>query len=211
VGHAVVAALLEGAEQPGAGEGLLDGGQHVVPVVGVAGVRLVAAGAGEAVEILAVGAGAKAYLGGAGHRLVELRLEPGLERLVDGGQQHVGAELVQGALADRCVGVERGVGQERVDALVEAVLPHELIVIEEGDAEGLAHRDPGRARQHRVLGRLAAEGQHRLLDGVAQRGARGRLGGDVLDVEQLGDREVHGGQGHRRGPVGSPEALGVGL
>ena len=218
---AVVLALLEGAQLPDRRPGLADrlqdaavvvavGGAGLgvgLPVARIAGVRVVAAGAREAVEVLGVRAAAEAHglarvVGG------ELGLEQRLERGVDRRRQDVGAQLGERGVAHRRLVAEVGIGEQRPHAIVEAVLLHELVVVEDRDPERLARRHAGRVAQDRVAGGLGAERGDRRLDRRRHR-HRGVLEHDVLDVAQIGDGQVHRRHLPRRGLVRLPPGVGL--
>jgi hypothetical protein len=109
------------------------------------------------------------------------------------------------------VAAERRVGQERVDAIVEAVRAHELVVEVDRDREAVLDRHAGRLVEDRVVGGLPAEGPQRRLDDVEQGLAPGRRGGDRGDVGDLVDRQIDRRQHDRLGGVGRPPRLGLGL
>jgi hypothetical protein len=102
---AAVAALLEGPERPDAGPDAAHGVEDALGIPGVAALRGIQAGAGEAVEVFRVGAGTKAQA----HAGV-VAPDPTHQQLgelgVDGFLQHLVAQRAQARVALRGVVLE---------------------------------------------------------------------------------------------------------
>ena len=94
--------------------------EHVVPVVRIAGLRVVAAGAGEAVEVLALVLERKRMLHA---RVVGVELRPQQRpgsSASTGALHHVGAQLREPRVAHRRIVLELGIGEQRVDPRVRS-------------------------------------------------------------------------------------------
>ena len=159
------------------------------PVGGIAGVRVVAAGAGKAVEVLGVGAGAEAHRQA---RVVGLQLRlaaaPG-SAASTGAASMSARSWRERRVAHRRLVAELGIGEQRVHPIVEAVLLHELVVVEDRDRERRPRRHAGRVAQDRVVGGLGAERGEAVLDRRRAAAPR-RLRPRRLDVAQVGDGQI---------------------
>jgi hypothetical protein len=143
--HREVVALLVRARVPHLGPDLLDRPGDRVPLVardgGLSRFRIVQAGTSKLAEILGVRAGAETDIL-AREQLFRARDDLVNDLFAYRSRAELVLELVERFLAGVRVG-PRGFGHELLHALIETVLPHELVVVEHRDAERRSQRPRG--------------------------------------------------------------------
>ena len=210
VGDAPVGALLEGAEAEDRGPDrphrIEDGAARVAERARGRGVE---AGAGEAVEVFGVGARAELHplVGEIGGELLD---EQRGEGVIDRRGEHVVLQVDEGSLARGRVAGEGGVVEHGIEALVEAVLLHELEEVVDGDDEALrvGNRHAGDLGQAAEVAGLAAEGGDCGIDGGLQSEAHVE---HLFEVAEVGDAPVGARDTDSGRAVRLPPGVGLGL